>query len=71
VLRPIKQFCDSYVDDLGTFLNHSMAHLDHVCEFCSVMRDACLALKLEKCDFERPYGAASSDRGDMVLSSPW
>ena len=53
VLQPIQKFCDSYVDDLATFSCHWEAHLEHVRQFLSTMRDAGLTLKLEKCDFAK------------------
>ena len=51
VLQPIHEFCDSYVDDLATFSNHWVAHLDHLRQFLTVMRNSGLTLKLEKCYF--------------------
>ena len=54
VLQPIHEFCDSYVDDLATFSGHWVAHLDHVRQFLTVLREAGITLKLEKCDFAKP-----------------
>ena len=52
-LQPIHDFSDSYVDDLATFSNKWQEHLDHVRSFLTVMREAGLTLKLEKCEFAR------------------
>jgi len=54
VLKPTQKFCDLYVDDLATFSSHWTAHLEHVRQFLTTMREAGLTLKLEKCDFHRP-----------------
>jgi len=38
----------------ATFSGHWEAHLEHVRQFLTTMREAGLTLKLEKCDFARP-----------------
>ena len=48
VLQPIQKFCDSYVDDLATFSDQWVAHLQDVRQFLTTMREAGLTLKLEK-----------------------
>jgi len=48
ILRPIKHFSDSYVDDLSAFLQ---AHLAHLREFLRTIRVNGLTLNLKKCSF--------------------
>ena len=47
VLQPIREFCDSYVDDLATYSTDWQSYLQHVRSFLSVMRESGLTLKLE------------------------
>jgi len=54
VLQPIRDFCDSYVDDLATYSGGWQDHLKHVQIFLTVMRDSDLTLKLEKSKFAAP-----------------
>ena len=54
ILQPIKDFTDSYVDDLATFSGGWELHLQHVHQFLSVIRRSGLTLKLEKCQFAQP-----------------
>ena len=54
VLKPIKEFAASYVDDMAV---HSMKwnrHLEHIDRFLSTIRKAGLTLKLSKCRFALP-----------------
>ena len=53
VLQPIRELNDSYVDDLATFSDNWLAHLSHVRQFLTVMKESGLTLKLEKCNFAR------------------
>jgi len=54
VLQPIREFCDSYVDDLATYSTDWQSYLQHVRSFLSVMRESGLTLKLEKSKFAAP-----------------
>jgi len=51
VLQPIRDFCDSYVDDLATYSGGWQDHLKDVRMFLNVVRDSGLTLKLEKIKF--------------------
>ena len=59
LLFPLRDFCDSYVDDIATFtsgrtedrLDSWPLHLEQVRAFLLTMRKAGLTLKLEKCKF--------------------
>ena len=54
VLQPIRDFSDSYFDDLATFSNDWLSHLNHVRLFLSKIRESGMTLKLEKCQFAKP-----------------
>jgi len=59
VLFPLREFCDSYVDDIATFTLGQTndrqeswpLHLGQARAFLSAMRKAVLTLKQEKCKF--------------------
>ena len=51
ILQPIRDFSDSYVDDLATFSDDWHVHLEHTRSFLTVIRKSGLTLKLEKCKF--------------------
>ena len=59
LLFPLRDFCDSYVDDIATFTSGWTEdrqdswplHLEQVRAFLLTMRKASLTLKLEKCKF--------------------
>ena len=55
ILQPIREFNDSYVDDLATFSDDWSLHLNHVYLFLTEMRKSGMTLKLEKCEFARPH----------------
>jgi len=54
ILQPIRDFSDSYVDDLATFSDNWKLHLDHVRLFLSEIQKSGLTLNLQKCEFARP-----------------
>jgi len=54
VLQPIRDFSDSYFDDLATFSNDWLSHLNHVRLFLSKIRESGMTLNLEKCEFAKP-----------------
>ena len=54
VLQPIREFCDSYVDDLAMYSTDWQSHLQHVRSFLSAMRESGLTLKIEKSKFAAP-----------------
>ena len=54
VLQPIREYCDSYVDDLATYSTDWQSHLQHMTSFLSVMHESGLTLKLEKSKFAAP-----------------
>jgi len=49
ILRQIRQFSDSYVDDLAVFSNKFDEHLFHFRSFLGEIRTFALTLKLKKC----------------------
>ena len=51
VLQPIRDFSQSYVDDMGVGSNEWYEHLDHIRRFLSIMRSVGMTLNLAKCDF--------------------
>jgi len=51
ILRPIRQFSDSYVDDLAVFSDEFEEHLFHLRKFLSEIRASALTLNLKKCRF--------------------
>jgi len=53
ILRPIKQFSDSNVDDLSAFSDNFQAHLAHLREFLRTIRVNGLTLNLKKCSFAK------------------
>ena len=67
ILQPIKDFTDSYVDDLATFFGGWELHLQHVHQFLSVIRGSGLTLKLEKCKFAKLQVTFVGQEG-MVLT---
>ena len=62
VLFTLREFCESYVDDIATFTSGQTndrqdswpLHLEQARTFLSAMRKAGLTLKLEKCKFAQP-----------------
>jgi len=54
VLRPINDFCASYVDDMGVGSFEWCQHLNHLRQFLDVMRSAAFTLSLKKCEFAKP-----------------
>ena len=53
ILRPIKQFSDSYVDDLFTFSDDFQLHLTHLREFLRTIRFDGLTLNFKKCHYAK------------------
>ena len=51
ILRPLKEFADSYVDDSAVHSNTWRFHLSHVEEFLKTMRSEGITLNLKKCRF--------------------
>jgi len=51
ILRPIRQFSDSYVDDLAVFSDEFDEHLFHLRKFLCEIRASALTLNLKKCRF--------------------
>jgi len=62
VLFPLREFCDSHVDDIATFTSGQTndrqdswpLHVEQARAFLSAMRKAGLTLKLQKCKFDQP-----------------
>ena len=48
VLQPIKEFADSYVDDISVFSNQWRSHLTHLERFLQVVKDSGFTLNLKK-----------------------
>jgi len=51
ILRPLKEFADSYVDDSAVYSNTWSYHLSHLEEFLKTMRSEGVTLNLKKCRF--------------------
>ena len=51
ILRPIRQFSDSYIDDLAVFSDEFDEHLFHFRKFLCEIRASALTLNLKKCHF--------------------
>ena len=51
ILRQIRKFSDSSVDDLAVFSGEFEEHLLHLCKFLCEIRTAALTLNLKKCRF--------------------
>ena len=51
ILRPVRAFADTYVDDTSVGSGQWPHHTYHVKQYLQVIRDAGITLNLEKCDF--------------------
>ena len=51
ILRPLKEFTDSYVDDSAVHSNTWRFHLSHIDEFLKTMRSEGITLNPKKCRF--------------------
>jgi len=51
ILRPLKRFTDSYVDDMTVFSGDWRCHLHHLTEFLKRIRECGLTLNIKKCNF--------------------
>jgi len=51
ILRPLKRFTDSYVDDMTVFSDQWRCHLHHLTEFLKRIRECGLTLNIKKCNF--------------------
>ena len=49
ILRPLKRFTDSYVDDMTVFSDEWRCHLHHLTEFLKRIRECRLTLNMKKC----------------------
>ena len=54
VLRPIRSFADSYIDDMGVGSDVWCDHLGHIRQFLIIMRNSGFTLNLAKCEFAKP-----------------
>jgi len=54
LLRPIRDFTGSYVDDLAVYSNDWSLHLGHITKFLQAVSDAGMTLNLRKCKFAKP-----------------
>ena len=53
VLKPVRKFCVSFVDDMGVGSNSSNEHLSHLASFLSVIKSSGLTLNLAKTEFAK------------------
>ena len=53
ILQPVRDFSDSYIDDLSTFSDSFESHLDHLRNFLSVIQASGLKLNFRKCSFAK------------------
>ena len=51
ILRPLKEFADSYIDDTSVFSYSFPGHLEHLEKFLQAIRASGLKLNLKKCVF--------------------
>jgi len=51
IVKPIREFKDSYGDDIATFSNDWGYNVQHIHSFLTEMRKSGMTLKLEKCEF--------------------
>lgn len=49
ILRPIREFTDSFVDDVAVHSDEWKEHLNHISKFLQTIRDAGITLNLKKC----------------------
>ena len=63
ILHPIRDFSNSYVDDLSTFSDDFDGHLCHLKQFLTVVRSSGLTLNLKKCSFAKQ----ETEMGYLVL----
>jgi len=54
ILRPIKSFSDSYVDDMGLGSQDWSEHFGHVCQFLEIIRGVIMTRNLAKREFAKP-----------------
>ena len=54
VLQPIRDFSESYVDDMGVGSQDWSEHLGHIRRFLEIMRRVGMTLNLAKCEFAKP-----------------
>jgi len=54
MLRPIRDFADSYVDDIEVVSQDWETHLHHIRQFLNIVRDAGSISNLAKCEFGKP-----------------
>ena len=54
MLRPIRDFADSYVDDIGVGSQDWETHLHHIRQFLNMVPEAGMTLNLAKCKFGKP-----------------
>ena len=51
ILSPLREFADSYVDDISVFSDAWLNHLSHIHSFLSAVKSSGLTLNLKKCRF--------------------
>ena len=54
ILQPIREFTDSYVDDLSAFSDDFETHLCDLRQFFGTIQSSGLTLNLRKCHFVKP-----------------
>jgi len=54
VLQPIREFSESYVDDMGVGSQDWSEHLSHIRQFLEIMTRVGMTLNLAKCEFTIP-----------------
>jgi hypothetical protein len=53
VIEPLKDFVESYVDDMAVYSDEWRLHLDHLNKFLSAIRMSGITLNLKKCSFAK------------------
>jgi len=54
ILQPIREFTDSYVDDLSAFSDEFETHVSDLRKFFGTIQSSGLTLNLRKCHFAKP-----------------
>ena len=53
ILQPIRDFSESYVDDMGVGSGDWPEHLNHIYQYLRIIREVGMTLNLSKCGFAK------------------
>jgi len=54
VLQPIREFTQSYVDDMAVHSENWRLHLNHIKTYLNVISESGFTLGIKKCEFAKP-----------------